>query len=94
MYLAASTVAVQCWILRILYVPVCFKFQRFNSSNNPSGECYKEILIINTACKNIHMHTHKNTTKSTSVVLYKYMLQLSCREREGGHLELKYCDLR
>ena len=49
-------------------------------SNNPKGEQYKGIYI-NEHSRN--MHIHKNTIRSTSIVLP----QLSCREGEGVHLE-------
>ena len=49
--------------------------------------------------RNMHMHTHKNTIKSTSIVLYKYTCcRCLVRKKRGGHLEsssrLRYCDLR
>ena len=48
---------------------------------------------------NTHMYTHKNTIKSTFIVLHKYTCcWCLVRKKRGRHLEsssrLRYCDLR
>ena len=57
---------------------------------------YKEILIMNTAGTSIYLHapTQEHNKFDVHCVVQVHMLQLSCQEREGGHLELRNCDLR
>ena len=58
-----------------------------SSSNNPKwGTVQRDNY--NEHSRNMHMHQEQEHNKiNVHCVVQVHMLQLSCREREGGHLE-------
>ena len=63
-----------------------------SSLNNPKWGTEQRLKNMAETC--MHMHTHKNTIKSTSVVLYKYTC-CCCQERwtSWEHQHTENCDL-